>query len=166
MGKKKIPVPEGAPRIGAIAAEARRERVKQYILGGKMSIEDMMAEEGVSRQEISNDIRHLKNRDILKEVKEGTRLAFLDYAADIQWSIDEAKRMHTEQINEDTGAGGRLDCLNFVAKTRKEEIEMAQKLGILDLIAEKKEHLVKFSPADEKLIKSFGDFLASGESDS
>ena len=161
MPRKKIEIPADYPRIEAISAIARRERVKQYILAGKMRVHDMAEEEGVNIGVIRSDIRHLKNQDILKEAKEATRLAFLDYSEEIDWAVSEARRLHEEKIDEETKKGGRLDCLTFVARTKKEEIEMAQKLGLLDLIGEKQEHTVKFDPTNSDLIKKFGDFIAS-----
>jgi hypothetical protein len=162
--KKKLIIPENCPNVAAISNAARRERVKQYILKGGFTVQEMADEEGVFIKVINCDIQFLKNQDILKDVKEATRLAFLDYSGRVDWAVDEATRMHEEKID-DEGHGGRLDCLNFVATKKKEEIEVAQKLGLLDIAAEKKDHVHHIKVDDPELIKKFGDFIAT-ESDS
>ncbi|MFA7205319.1 MAG: hypothetical protein WC102_03215 [Saccharofermentanales bacterium] len=169
MAKKpKVKAPPEAPSIRAIANMARRERVKQYILRGKMTVEDMAEEEGVERGVISKDIKCIKNENILAPAKEATRLAYLEYSSEIEWAVEEAKRLHEEVKEERDGKGGRIDCLKFVTDRRKEEMEMAQKLGLLDLAAEKQEHdhVHHFKVDDPELIKKFGDFIASKSSDS
>ena len=141
----------------------RRERVKQAMLTRGFTLEELAVDEGVSTVVIAKDIREIKRLGILKEAQAKTALAFLGYAEDINWSIEEAKRLHEEGMDKDDHTGGRLDCLTFVAARRKEEIEVAQKLGLLEVAAEKHQitHEVKVDLEDTKLVKDFGDWLAS-----
>ena len=144
----------------------RRERVKQAMLTRGFSRAELAAEEGISIAILDRDIISIKKAGILEEAQEKTALAYLGYSEDVDWAIDEAKRLHGEDIDTDDKGeetGGRLDCLTFVAARRKEEIEVAQKLGLLEVAAEKHQvtHKVNIDLEDSKLVKEFGDWLAS-----
>lgn len=154
-----------SPKNVQTKTSLRMERVKQAMLTRGFTMEELAVDEGVSTAVIAKDIREIKRLGILKEAQAKTALAFLGYAEDVNWSIEEAKRLHKEEI-EDEGTGGRLDCLAFVAARRKEEIEVAQKLGLLEVAAEKHQitHEVKVDLKDTKLVKDFGDWLASQQS--
>jgi DNA-binding transcriptional ArsR family regulator len=154
------------PRKTLTQVALRRERVKQSLLTKSSSITELATEEGVSIAIISHDIRSIREAGILEEAQEKTALAYLGYSGEVDWAVREAKRLHEEEIDVDEGTGeecgGRLDCLTFVAARRKEEIEVAQKLGLLEVAAEKHQvtHKVDMDLEDSKLIKRFGDWIA------
>lgn len=146
----------------------RRERIKKKILtGGWTTIKEMAAEEGVGPDTISDDLRALEQAGIVEQAKEATKTAYLSYCADIDWATEEAKQIHNsaKELGDDGELhGGRVDCLNFLTKTRKEQLEMAQKLGLLEIAVEKQEHTVHIDMDDPELIRQFGDFVATQSS--
>lgn len=152
----------GGMTAAQLVAATRRERIKQKLIEGGWTYQEIADDEGVCRDTIKKDIRAIKAEVIIAEAKEGTRLAFGEYSDEINWAVDEAKRLHEEEMTEDE-TGGRLDCLTFIVARKKEEIEMAQKLGLLEMATEKQEHIHRIDLDDPELIKKFGDFVATSD---
>ena len=146
-----------------VVRKLRQERVKQYLLQG-LSYKEIAALEGTKKHVIERDANTLYRAGIMKQEEEATQMAYLKYLEELEWVIQEAKRMHTTEVGateEGVDVGGRIDCLRLVADKHKELLEMAQKLGLLSTAVEKNEHVHKIQLDDSELIKEFGDFIAT-----
>lgn len=141
----------------------RRERVKAMLLMGCSKAE--IAEElGVHTNTISCDVHAISQDAILKQAQDATSVVFAQYQQDIEWALEQAKGMQ-EALTSDGQhlEEGRIDALNFITKTRKEALEMAQKLGLLEQAAEKKDVNLNVAGGllDPATIKQFGDYMAT-----
>ncbi|MCM1985886.1 hypothetical protein [Methanococcoides seepicolus] len=141
----------------------RRERVKAMLLMGCSKAE--IAEElGVHTSTISCDVHAISQVAILEQAKDATSVVFAQYQQDIEWAVDQARKMQEALVGPDdmSPEEGRIDALGFIVKTRKESLELAQKLGLLEQVAEKKDVNLNVAGGllDPATIKQFGDYMA------
>jgi transposase len=141
----------------------RQERVKALLLSG-MSKKEIAKELGCTQDTVTNDVHAISQDAILTQAKDATSVAFAQYQQDVQWALEQAKGMQDALTCDGNDLGeGRIDAIGFVTKTRKESLELAQKLGLLEQVAEKKEVdlNVKGEILDPETIKRFGDYMAT-----
>lgn len=147
-----------------VVTELRRNRLRERLLLGGCTPQELAEGEGIPLTQIHKDIRALAQGGILEQSKEATRLAYIQFSGEVDWTIEEARRLHRESFKDREDGeieGGRLDCLHFISSKRKEEIETAQKLGLLELTEGKSEVTHKLDVNDPELVKKFGDYLAT-----
>lgn len=138
-----------------IDIKLRRERVKAMLLGG-MSVPEIAEEVGYSEVTIKKDVKMIGTDAILKRAEDVVDVAYAHYQQTVNWAIDEAKDI----FEKDKDAGeGNLQALDFVSKTEKIKLDVAQSLGLLEKAAEKKEVKFDLDMSPEK-IKEIGDYIA------
>jgi hypothetical protein len=141
--------------IGTVRTDRklRRNRVQAKLLEG-FTVREIAESEGFSMQTIFNDIDVIGRDAILAKSQDVVDKAFKNFAYAADWATEEAVKIHE-------ASSGRLDCLNFVVRTQKEKLGVAQSLGLLEKVAERTESEVNLNvKIPEKVIKDFGDYLA------
>ena len=154
-----------------ISMDLRRERVKAMLLDGYGVAQIAKALE-VSEYTVRQDLKAIDQKALLARGTDVVDVAFSRFKTEVEWAAEEARKMHMGSLTsvdsaaDDVVSGGRMDCLRFIVEMEEKKMGMAQSLGLLEKMAEKKK--IDFGIDDSKLspemIKKIADRIAVEES--